>query len=281
MMKSGRRFHSRSSFKGCATILLVWLSACAMPTGSDQRAAAPISSPPRSHRAQNGTNVLIFSGASSWKSEVDALAAILIDHGIGYEELTSPELNVMPAEEIAKFSLIIVPGGDAPTLTASLTPATHAKLREAVQTRGVDYLGFCAGAWAAVAPAPTPGEDVSYGLGIVDGPLEQETSLGKQGKEFAIDRAEFPDGSRRNLLWYGGPITPDLPGGVVAKYADGTPAISQMWSKQGFVIVSGLHPAVNTAILGVLGLTDNEAIDPEFAWKLLDAGIRGIPLPAF
>ena len=59
-----------------------------------------------------------------------------------------------------------------------------------------------------VAPAPKPGKDVSYGLGIVAGPELEYYYLENQGTEIAMTLASFPDGSKRDLLWYGGPVTP-------------------------------------------------------------------------
>ncbi len=299
-MNFGRWFHSQNSFdrsKAIAGLLtcpatrqitylvtcLSFLSACAMPLDSPKPQLPPVTGdrPPFSHRTGDHTDVLLFSGASSWSAEVDSLARILLSHGTTYQEVTSAELDGMSTDEISKYSLLIVPGGNAPVLTGSLSAATHAKLRTAVQERGLDYLGFCAGAWAAIAPAPEPGKDTTYGLGVVNGPIQQPNYLEKQGLEFAISHASFPNGTQRDLLWYGGPMTPDLPGGVVAKYADGTPAVTQIWSGQGFVIVSGLHPAINPFILNALGLSDTDAIDPEFAWQLIEAGLRQIPLQAF
>jgi glutamine amidotransferase-like uncharacterized protein len=287
-MKSGRHSHSRSFSELLRRLIrsiavvssAFYFVSCAMPLG-DPPPAAVLQKPPHSHLNGGQANVLIFAGASSWSAEIDSLAAILLAHGSSYQEVSSEELNQMTLDQIAQYSLLVVPGGDAPTLTNSLTPQTHAALREAVQHRGVSYLGFCAGAWAAISPAPAPGEDAAYGLSIVDGPIQQPNYLDQEGMKFAISRAQFPNKTQRDLLWYGGPITPDSPGGVIARYPDGTPAITQLWSQKGFVIVSGLHPAATPDILSALGLSDGEAVDPDFAWALLDAGIRQIPLPAF
>jgi hypothetical protein len=82
-------------------------------------------------------------------------------------------------------------------------------------------------------------------------------------------------------LWFGGPITPDLPGGVIARYPDGNPAISQMKIGKGFAILSGFHPTANKKILGALGLFEKEAIAPELGWTMIDAAIRGEPMAAF
>jgi glutamine amidotransferase-like uncharacterized protein len=225
--------------------------------------------------------VLIYSGEGSWGSEVESLEAILYSHGTTYQSVNASELDQLSLDQLSAYALIIFPGGDAPTVARNLSRETHARLRAAVQISGISYLGFCAGAWLAVSPAPAPGQDVSYGLGVVDGPIQSPNYLSKQGLEFAIVRAQFPGGRERELLWYGGPITPDLPNGVIAKYPDGTPAITQIHSGNGFVIVSGLHPTATGPILDVLGLSAPEAIAPDFAWALLDSAIRQKELPAF
>ena len=285
-MSSGQCYLSRSIFEKSALFVSVFLlSACAMPLGlssSAPAAGAPATThPPSSHRTGRHADVLLFAGAASWRSEIESLENILLEHGATYQEITSLQLDALSLDELLDYSLLIIPGGDAPTLTASLSAATHARLREAVQKGGLNYLGFCAGAWAAIAPAPAPDGDVSYGLGIVDGPIQKPNYLSEEGREFAISRAIFPGGKRRDLLWYGGPVTPELPGGVIVRYADWSPAVTQINSGQGYVIVSGLHPAATEPILNALGINDPEAIDPEFAWQLLDAGIRRSPLPAF
>ena len=259
--------------------LLVLFTACAKPSGSplgSPQFSAPFSSPGDDH-----TEVLIYGGPGSWASEVESLKVILYNHGASYQEVSPAQLNSMSLDELTQSNLIIFPGGDAPTVTLNLSAETHAKLREAVQQRGMSYLGFCAGAWLAVAPAPLPHQDVSYGLGIVDGPVLEPNYLSKEGRHFALSKASFPDGTQRDLLWYGGPITPNVAGGVIAKYPDGSPAISQIWSGKGLVMVSGLHPTATQAILEVLGLINRDAIAPDFAWKMLDGVIHRKPLAAF
>lgn len=238
--------------------------------------------PPSSFQGKDSLSVLIFTGPSAWEAEVDSLAELLSAHQLSYREISSDELNSMSLQELSSFNLLIVPGGDAPTMTGSLTAATHQRLRDAVQLRGLNYLGFCAGAWLAVAPAPSqPGADVVYGVGIVPGPIQQQTPMYFQRKQFSINRARFPDGSRRDLLWYGGPITPNLQGGVVVEYEDGHPAVSQIHSGAGFVIISGLHPTANAFIEYALGLNDPQLMDPELTWQLIDSAITRTPLPSF
>ncbi|MEZ0393044.1 MAG: BPL-N domain-containing protein [Pseudobdellovibrionaceae bacterium] len=227
------------------------------------------------------TNVLIYGGPGSWKAEIESLKKILLENHATYEVLTAQELNEMSQEDYSNYDAILFAGGDAPTVRAALDKETRIQIREAVQKMGLSYLGFCAGAWLAVAPKPEPGEDVAYGLGVVEGPLLEPNFLTGEGKLFALDRALFADGTERNLLWYGGPVTYQNPGTVVVKYSDGTPAISQVESGQGLVIMSGLHPAANKLILGQIGIYNKEAIAPEIAWALLEAAIAKKKLSTF
>ena len=86
-------------------------------------------------------------------------------------------------------------------------------------------------------------------------PFSRTNYLFKQGREFAISRAIFPDGKRRDLLWYGRPIGMTSPEGIVVQYADrDTCRLPDLVSGQGFVIVSGLHPAATPLILNALGM---------------------------
>jgi len=261
------------------TILWVSLAliGCASPADP-----LPASGPavPASNPGTELTDALIYAGPGTWSQEITELANVLYQHGSTYVQMGAQELEALSVEQLARFRLIIVPGGDAWVFTHSLTGSARARLRTAVRERGLSYLGFCAGAWIAVTPEATI-NDNSYGVGIVTGPIQEHSYLEKEGRQFALSRAQFPDGTQRELLWYGGPVTPKIPGGVVAKYADGTPAITQMRAGNGFVIISGLHPAISRETLLELNLLQLEAVAPEFAWRLIEAGLKRKELPAF
>ncbi len=272
------------------------LAACNSPSVVTPNGAAPAGSvtPPLSDPGQSPTeppasddqrvyftDVLLFAGSGTWSAEVASLESILKNAGASYRKISSSELNAMSLEEITEYGLLLFPGGSGGTQARSLTSSTHARLRQAVQEEGVSYLGFCAGAFIAVAPAPKPGQDVSYGLGVVDGEILDYYYLEYRGVTAAMTLETFADGSTRDLLWYGGPVTPEVPGGVIARHPDGTPAISQMSSGNGFVILSGPHPAAPQSIRNTFGLVDKDGLDYDLAWKLIDAALRRAPLPAF
>ena len=254
------------------------------PSGVSQSASnvvGPPGAPPISASRAYSTDVMVFNGAGAWQDEVTSLESILTTNGATYREVNSADLDAMSVDDIAKFGLLIFPGGAGGTEAAGISVATHANLREAVQVRGVSYLGFCAGAFIAVAPAPAAGQDVSYGVGVVAGPVLGYYTLENQGVTIAMTLESFPDGSTRDLIWYGGPVTPNTPNGVIAKYPTGDPAISEMWSGKGFVILSGPHPAAPQSTRDAFGLVDTDGLDFTLAWQLISAALNQTILPTF
>ena len=184
----------------------------------------------------------------------------------------------MTVSQLTQFGMLIFPGGEGSTEADSVSAQTHANLRQAVQQYGVSYLGFCAGSFIAVAPAPASGQDVSYGLGIVNAPLLNEYAGPGTDADYEMTAQSFPNGSTQEILWYGGPITPNT--GVVAKYPTGDPSISEMWSGNGYVILSGGHPTVPQSVLDSLGVTP-DAPDQTLAWQLMNAALHQQPMPTF
>jgi glutamine amidotransferase-like uncharacterized protein len=225
-----------------------------------------------------GTGVLVFVGDGTWGTEIGDLEDMLTAHSVPYQEVTSAQLDAMSAEDMAQFAVIYIPGGEGGTEAADTSSATHANLRAAVQQLGVSYVGFCAGAFVAVAPAPPPGGDVSYGFGVVDGPvLDYYTGPGSD-QTYAMTLESYPDGSSENILWYGGPVTPEI--GVVARYPTGDAAISQIHSGNGLVLIGGVHPDLSQGSLDALGVAPDTP-SQDIAWKIMNAALTRQPLPTF
>jgi glutamine amidotransferase-like uncharacterized protein len=244
------------------------------PGNSGGVALPPALSVPRA------SGVLLFAGAGTWGTEVAALERILDAHDVSYDEVSSAELESMTEEELASYALILWPGGAGGTQAGSLSGAARIRVREAVQKSGVSWLGFCAGAFVAVGPRPAAGSNPSYGLGILEGDYLDYYYLENQGVTAALTEYSFADGSSRDVLWYGGPVTPEIAGGVVARYPDGKPAITQAVSGQGFVILSAGHPAAPTSVASSFGLSDSDGADTELAWTLIRTAMERVPLPA-
>lgn len=224
------------------------------------------------------TGVLVFTGDGTWGTEIGDLEAMLDAHGVTYQEATSAQLDAMSAQDMATFGVIYIPGGEGGTEAGNTLPQTHANLRTAVQQLGVSYVGFCAGAFVAVAPAPTNGGDVSYGFGVVDGPvLDYYTGPGTD-QTYEQTLESYPDGTTENILWYGGPVTPEI--GVIARYPTGDAAISEIWSGKGLVLIGGVHPDLSQASLDALGVSPDTSAQ-DIAWKVFQAALTQTPLPTF
>ena len=239
--------------------------------------AEPSESPQRKYV----TDVLLYNGGGTWTVEVNSLQNILSDHQLSYNLVDANELNAMSFEDIIQYGLMIFPGGNGAQQAGGLTAATHSRLRTAVQVNGVSYFGICAGSFIAQAPVPAAGKDVSYGLGIVPGPLLEYYALENQGIDTAMVNLKLPDGSSKKVLWYGGPMTTNISGGIISKYPDGTPAMSEMWSGKGFVVLSGVHPTATSGMLSSLGQDSTNAVQLDWTWDLINAALTQTPLATF
>ena len=255
---------------GVAVVSL--LSGCAYPLGdtSFQAGVPPI---------RGEAKVLLLSGSGTWPAEISSLEKILKEHGIQSRQATSQQMENLDLDSLASYSLLVVPGGNAITLTAELSKKTRLNVRTAVRDRGMSYLGFCAGAWMAISPGGNATEAPSYGFGLIDGPLQQEAAYQRSGSAYTIAEAIFPGGSKRSLLWWGGPITPEGEGTVVARYPDGGAAISQIPVGQGWAVLSGLHPAATPEVFEALGLDPATPSSLDYAWTLLQSALTKTALP--
>jgi glutamine amidotransferase-like uncharacterized protein len=217
------------------------------------------------------TDVMIFTGSGTWSSEISDAEALLTTNGASYQEVNSAQLDAMTPTDLANFGTIFIPGGTGSTEAESVTAAAHANLRTAVQSLGVSYVGFCAGAFVAVAPAPAAGGDVSYGFGVVNGALLNEYAGPGTNADYEQVSLSFASGTSEDVLWYGGPITPNT--GVIAKYPTGDPAISEMWSGNGLVIIAGVHPDVSQSTLESLGVSPTTSAQ-NIGWEIFEAAFK-------
>jgi hypothetical protein len=270
---------------GCVFLGLTACNAPSSPSSDTlQKLAVEGFTPIGSHEKIQRTfqkDALLFTGSGTWPTEVTNLENIMDRNGTAYDEASSAELNSMSVDELAAYGTIIFPGGNGATEANSLTVATQENLRAAIRERGLGYVGFCAGAFIAQAPAPTRGVRASYGLSVVTGPELKYYYLEDQGHDIAMTLYKFADGSTADILYYGGPVVPDCPGGVVAQYPNGQPSISETWSGNGLVVISGGHPTSSASTLADMGVSSSDGTHQDVAWNMIHAAIAQEPLPAF
>jgi glutamine amidotransferase-like uncharacterized protein len=216
----------------------------------------------------------VYNGDGAWTSEVANLESILTSHGQSYQEVTSAQLVALTQDQLGQFGTIVWPGGDGTSMLNSVDGNTRIRIRSAVLDQGVGYVGFCAGAFLGVSPAPAAGQPPGY-FSLIPAPVLDYYYLENQGVSYAMTLETFADGSQHNIVWYGGPVTPNIAGGVVAKYPTGDPAVTEAFSGKGLVVVSGVHPASPDLGIG------STAGDFDVAWSLMNAAITQKLLPAF
>jgi hypothetical protein len=226
------------------------------------------------------TDILLFNGTGVSTSDWQNTQQIIQSQGYSYKLVNSAQMNAMSLDEIANFGLIVVPGGSGGTIAGGLTADTRLRIRQAVRDRGVGYVGFCAGAWVAVGPEAETNQTASYGFAVAKGSILDLFLPGGQSPTAAIVKVSFPDGSNRNLVWWGGPTTPEWAGGVVARYDTGLPAISETWSGKGYVVISGPHPEAPQSWRATAG-TDSDGLDYDIAIRMFNAALKKQPLAAF
>lgn len=228
-----------------------------------------------------GTSILLFNGVGISTSDWQNTERIIKSMGIPYKLVNSSQLDAMSLEDMSKFGMILVPGGKAGTITGGLRASTRVRVRQAVRDGGVAYLGICAGAFMAVEAGAETNNTTGYGFPVVEGKhLPMWYPNGNTSAIAAVTPVTFADGSSRHLVWYGGPSTPEWAGGVVARYNNGKPAISQTWFHKGFVVVSGPHPEAPQGWRNTAG-TDPDGLDYEIMQDLITATLQRKALPAF
>lgn len=96
----------------------------------------------------DAASILLFNGRGTAREDVAALEDLLKSKRLEYATANSSELNQMPASQLEKSRLLIVPGGNFVEIGNGLTPEATANIHDAVH-HGLNYLGICAGAFFA------------------------------------------------------------------------------------------------------------------------------------
>jgi len=212
-----------------------------------------------------------------WEEDVTALEAIFTAYGFTWRKVDAAALarGALGSGKNRRFRALIEPGGWAYIRDASLGAAGVAKVRAFVKGGGA-YVGFCAGAYAAVSTVRWDYygygyfQSYPYNLRLFDGagvgpfgwmPWRDGTNVDLV--EAAIDTTnptmraiEMP--ARTRFLYGGGPWfepTKALPGwevwaravappGAASRAGDGKPTIVRYGYGKGTVILFAYHPEV-------------------------------------
>lgn len=233
---------------------------------------------PLSEARHYTTDLLIYDGTAAAYYDDDSLQSIAESKGLKVKRATSAEINNMTLDDLAGYGAIVWPGGYADEMSKSLTADTRGRIRQAVLDRGVGYMGICAGAWMGVGPKPSGNPD--WGLALVPSPvLDEWTPPGAGPDDFVmVDVKVAGQGKSRNMAWWGGPKLPEIPGGVMARYGDGTPAMVQTWEGHGFVVLTSPHPEAPQIWRDEHSASDSDGLDFDLALGLMKAAMDQKPL---
>ena len=225
--------------------------------------------PPESDQVPS---ILLFNGTGTSPNDVVAVETILKERHLDYSTVNSRQLNGMSESQLMAYRLIIIPGGNFLDMGESLAPNTTTNLHNAVQG-GVNYLGICAGGLLG-------GNASRNSLNLTAGVRFGFYAAVNQGIHKAVVAIAEPTSPPLEQYWEDGPQFTGW-GEVVGKYPDGTPAIVEGRSGQGWVVLSGVHPEAPEKWRHGMTFTTPASDDNAYAGKLIDAALNRTSLPHY
>ena len=218
--------------------------------------------------------ILLFAGAGTSPEDLAAVERVLDRGNLSYTTATSRQLNRMSVSELMAYRLVIVPGGNFIDMSASLTPQATSRVNEAVR-RGMNYLGICAGAFLA-----GDGRGSYNSFNLTSGVRFGFYGAEREGIRKAAVAVARVNASAIEHYWEDGPELTGW-GAVVGKYPDGTPAVVEGASGQGWVILAGVHPEAPETWRRGLTFTTSAASANAYAGTLVQAALTRTALPHY
>jgi hypothetical protein len=257
-------------------LALIITAGCGSSSTWTKQQPAPSVADVAAHIATAGSapRVLLFVGTGTSSGSVAALKTILGNMQLSYATASSSQLNNMSLSALAGYKLLLVPGGNAVTISRYLSGATVNKVHRAVNN-GMHYLGICAGAFFAGHSGIYNYLDFTPSGVWFNFYPDEFKGIHKEALEI-----RGADGSRLDQYWENGPKLSGW-GQVVGKYPDGTPAIVEGKSGYGWVILCAVHPEATQAWRTGMSFTTSVAVDNAYAKKLVTNALNGTSLPHF
>ena len=251
------------------SILLISLTACGTP------AVTPASaSPAQSETSQSASSpsILLFVGTGTSSTDVTAVETILSTNKLAYATADSAQLDDMSQSQLMAYKLLIVPGGNSITIGEGLTSTATNNVHNAVQD-GLHYLGICAGGFFG-------GYSEYNGLNLTSGVWFNFFEDYNEGIYKAAVEVSQPNGTELDQYWQDGPQFTGW-GDIVGKYPDGTPAIVEGKSGNGWVILAGIHAEAPASWRYGMTFTTSVQTDNAYAYTLINAALNGTSLPHY
>ena len=269
---------SRSMIVSAGLLALTISTGCGSSNWSASQQQTPPSVADVAARAVTGASiptVLLFVGTGTSSPDVAAVKTILGNLKLTYATATSSQLNAMNESAMKTYKLFLMPGGNAITISKYLTHTTTTNLHNAIVNDGLHYLGICAGGFFA-------GSSGIYSYLNLTPPGVWFNYYADEFKGIHKEAVEITgsNGTKLDQYWENGPQLSGW-GQVVGKYPDGTPAITEGKSGNGWVILCGVHPEAPQSWRTGMTFTTSVAVDNAYAQTLVTAALNGTSLPHF
>jgi len=217
--------------------------------------------------------VLLFDGTGTSSADVAAVESVLSTLNLRYSTADTMQMEQMSQSQLAAYKLLIVPGGNSITIGNNLSADTTSKIHDAVVDNGLHYLGICAGAFFG-------GYSIYNGLNLTNGVWFNFYADEFKGIHKASVLISFPNDPKMDMYWQDGPQLSQW-GEIVSKYPDGTPAMVEGKSGNGWVILSGVHPEAPASWRTGMKFTTSVAADQTYAGTLITNALAGTSLPHY
>jgi glutamine amidotransferase-like uncharacterized protein len=216
--------------------------------------------------------IILFNGIGTSPNDVEAVKNILSLSHLDFALVNSTQLNELETNQLGKYKLIIIPGGDFIDMGKGLTGETTNKIQKAVHD-GLNYMGICAGGFLA-------GNTRNNSFNIAKGVQFKFYSAGDKGIRKEAVAITNADGVIIEHYWEDGPQFSGW-GDVVSIYPDGTPATVQGRYGSGCVILTGVHPEAPENWRKEFHFSTSIEDSHKYAATLIKAAIEKTAMPHF
>lgn len=268
---------------GSLAAIVLTATGCGAPALSSQpqQMAVPVKASADASASSNANlasasstpSVLLFTGTGTSSGDVSAVEAILKTLSLSYATADSTKMDNLTEADLKVYKLLIVPGGNSITIGENLSTNATTAIRNAVTKDGMHYLGLCAGAFFG-------GYSIHNGVNLTSGKWfdfyeDEYDGIHKEGVLVTLSNK-----SQLDIYWQDGPQLSAW-GTVVAKYPDGTSAIVEGKSGNGWVILSGVHPEAPASWWYGMKQPTKLSVDLAYAGTLVTAALNGTTLPHY
>ena len=255
----------------CTVLVFLGLTGCGSPNWSGSNRVQP--TPLAATGTTSSVPVLLYNGKGTSSSDVAAVESVLSTIKLHYSTASTGQIEQMSESKLAAYKLLIVPGGNSITIGNNLSANATTKIHDAVVNDGLHYLGICAGAFFG-------GYSIYNGLNLTNGVWFNFYADEFKGVHKAAVLLSFPNNTTMDMYWQDGPQLSGW-GNIISNYPDGTPAMVEGKSGNGWVMLSGVHPEAPANWRIGMKFTTSVAADQAYAGTLIKNALAGTSLPHF